>query len=401
MCCGAPRGRSARQRRAERRHPGGRSAAFQAASSATTCRQDAGGPAGWKPALRALRYTAGVQLNVTIDGRPLVGNRTGIGVHTAEIARRLVVEPPPLIASQAEIVDRQGIEDCRFRVDRAMNGVEWQQFVLPRFVTEGVLWGPHGTLPLTLRVPAVSTIHDFTSITMPARHRLRTILSFDLFIGPSLARAARVAAVSRSIAEEAVRGFAVPRRKIEIVPNGVDDFFSPGDGKDDYVLVVGTLEPRKGLDDLLAVWDSLPLPRPRLILCGDAGWKTRIGPREGVDVAGFVDRVRLRELYRRAALFVYPSRFEGFGIPPLEAMACGTAVVATRTGAIPEFAGDAALLVDPGDRVALRDAIIRAGASRSLRDELARRGIERAALYRWDRSARLMTELLAEAARCG
>ncbi len=351
----------------------------------------------WEP---ALRYTAFVHLNVTIAGRPLVGNRTGIGVHTAEIARRLDIVPAPLIASHAEIADRHGIENCRFRVDHAMNGVEWQQFVLPHIVTDGVVWGPHGTLPLRLGVPAVATIHDFTSITMPARHRLKTILSYDLFIGPSLARAARIAAVSHSIAEEAVRGFAVPRRKIEIVPNGVDDFFSPGGEKDEYVLFVGTLEPRKGLDDLLAVWDSLPAPRPRLILCGDAGWKTRLAPREGVDVIGFVDRTRLRDLYRRASLFVYPSRFEGFGIPPLEAMACGTAVVATRTGAIPEFAADAALLVDPGDRTALRKAIARSLANRGLRDELAARGVQRASLYRWDRSARLMTELLAEAARC-
>jgi glycosyltransferase involved in cell wall biosynthesis len=341
-----------------------------------------------------------VHLNVIIDGRPLVGNRTGIGVHTAEIARRLDVEPAPLIASHAEIADRQGIEHCRFRVDAALNGVEWQQFILPRVATDGVVWGPHGTLPLSLGVPAVATIHDFTSITMPGRHRLKTILSYNVFIGPSLARAARVAAVSRSIAEEAVRGFAVPRRKIEIVPNGVDDFFSPGDEKDEYALFVGTLEPRKGLDDLLAVWDSLTSSRPKLILCGDPGWKTRIGSREGVEVVGFVDRTRLRELYRRAALFIYPSRFEGFGIPPLEAMACGTAVVATRTGAIPEFAGDAALLVDTGDREALRDAIVRLLASRTLRDDLAARGIERARLYGWDRSARLMTELLAEAARC-
>lgn len=330
-------------------------------------------------------------MNVVIDGRPLVGHRTGIGVHTAEIARRLTFEPPPLIASHAEIDDRSGLEHCRFRVDRAPLGVLWQQLLLPR-IDADVLWGPHGTLPLTWRRRAVITIHDFTAITMPGRHRLKTILSYDLFIGRSLERADRIAAVSNAVAEEAVRGFGVPRAKIEIVPNGVDEFFSPGEGEGDYVLFVGTLEPRKGLQDLLDVWRSIPQPKPRLVLCGGEGWGNL--QLHDAELTGYVDRERLRALYRGALAFVYPSRYEGFGIPPLEAMACGAPVVATRTGAIPEFAGDAALLVDPGDRDGLRDALIRVLRDTSLRRDLRARGPERATHYRWDRSASLMMELL-------
>jgi len=339
-------------------------------------------------------------MNIVIDGRALVGQRTGIGVHTAEIARRLGVEPPPLIAAHAEIDDRSGLEQCRFRIDRAPLGVIWQQLILPR-IDADVVWGPHGTLPVASRTPSVVTIHDFTALTMPGRHRLKTILSYDLFIGRSLERAARVAAVSRAVAEEAVRGFGVSRAKIEIVPNGVDDHFSPGDGEGDYVLFVGTLEPRKGLDDLLAVWESISesiAPRPRLVICGGSGWKTGIAQRDGIELTGYVDRERLRALYRGAMAFVYPSRYEGFGIPPLEALACGAPVVATRTGAIPEFTGDAALLVNPGDRDGLRDALVRLLRDPSLRRELRARGPERAALYRWERSAMLMTELLEEAA---
>src|SRR4051794_41800634 len=90
-------------------------------------------------------------MHITIDGRALVGNRTGIGVHTAEIARRL--RGTPLIASHAAIDDRSGLEHCSFRVDPMMFGVAWQQLVLPRIATEGVLWAPHGTLPLALPSP--------------------------------------------------------------------------------------------------------------------------------------------------------------------------------------------------------------------------------------------------------
>lgn len=338
-------------------------------------------------------------LEVIIDGRPLVGNRTGIGVHTAEIAARLAVSPPPLIAAHAEIVNRDSIEHCRFRVDRAPLGVLWQQFVLPRLEGD-VLWGPHGTLPMAGSTPAVSSLHDFTSITMPSRHELSTIFSFNTFISRSLERARRIAAVSQAIAGEAMRWFAVPHEKIEIVPNGVDEFFSPSeDGEDDYILFVGTLEPRKGVRDLVAVWESLPLPRPRLVLCGDEGWRTRVREQEGITVTGFVDKARLRDLYRRAMIFAYPSRYEGFGIPPLEAMACGAPVLATRVGAIPDFAEGAATLVAPGDPEALRDALVQLIGDRNLRRELREKGPERAKRFRWERSAGLMTELLAEAAR--
>jgi glycosyltransferase involved in cell wall biosynthesis len=335
-------------------------------------------------------------VQITIDGRALVGNRTGIGVHTAEIARRL--PDAPLIASHAEIADRSGLERCRFRVDPMPFGVAWQQLLLPRIAREGVLWAPHGTLPLALRTPSVATLHDFSSLTMPFRHRVKTVLSFNVFIGRSLQMATRIAAVSRAVAEEAVRWFGVSRARIEIVPNGVGDFFSPDGEEEDYVLFVGTIEPRKGLDDLLAVWDSLPTPRPRLVLCGDAGWGDVRLPRDA-EVTGYVDRIRVRELYRHARAFVYPSRYEGFGIPPLEAMACGAPVIATRTGAIPEYADGAALLIDPGDRTGLRDALVRVLTDAPLRRELRSRGIERAKTYTWDRSAALMTQLLAEAAR--
>lgn len=339
-----------------------------------------------------------MQLRVVIDGRPLVGNRTGIGVHTAEIARRLTFEPPPLIASHAAIENREGIENCRFQVDAMPFGVLWQQLVLPR-IDADVLWGPHGTLPLTWRKSSLITMHDLTSITMPGRHRLKTIASFNLFIGRSLEQATKVACVSRATADETMRGFGVPRSKIEIVPNGVDDFFTPGGEERDYLLYAGTLEPRKGIGDLLAAWRSLPAPRPRLVLCGDPGWRTKVSNDPEIEVRGYVTRSELRDLYREALVFVYPSHYEGFGLPPLEAMACGAPVVATRTGAIPEFAGDAALLVAPGDVEGLAKAIGRLVRDRAFRADLRLRAADRARLFGWDRSGRLMQELL-EAAAC-
>ncbi|HEX7829358.1 MAG TPA: glycosyltransferase, partial [Thermoanaerobaculia bacterium] len=139
-------------------------------------------------------------------------------------------------------------------------------------------------------------------------------------------------------------------------------------------------------------------PRPRLVLCGDRGWGMRLP--DGVEVTGYVTREKLRALYRGALAFIYPSRYEGFGIPPLEAMACGAPVIATRTGAIPEFAEGAALLVPPGDRDALRAALIRVSSNAGLRRELRAAGPERAKSWGWERGAEAMTRLLDEAVRC-
>ena len=119
-----------------------------------------------------------------------------------------------------------------------------------------------------------------------------------------------------------------------------------------------------------------------------------------IEVIGYVTRERLRELYRRAIVFVYPSRYEGFGLPPLEAMACGAPVVATRTGAIPDYAGPAAVLVRPGDRTELRDALQDVLSDATLRRDMRAAGPQLAALYSWDSSAATMAELLREAARC-
>ncbi len=330
-------------------------------------------------------------MRLLIDGRPLVGNRTGIGVHTAEIARRLPFDAT--IASHAPIEDKDGLEHLRFRVDRTPLGVLWQQLKLPR-IDGDALWGPHGTLPLAWRKPAIVTLHDFTSITMPLRHKAKTVLSFNLFIGASLELASRVACVSRVIADEAMRGFGVPASKIELVPNGVDDFFSPGGDEEDYILFTGTLEPRKGIHDLIDAWRALPRPCPRLVLCGGTGWGTRIDEEPGIELTGYVSREKLRELYRRAMVFVYPSHHEGFGIPPLEAMACGAPVIATRTGAIEDYADGAAMLIAPAKRDALRDALAHVVRDASMRAQLREQGPKRAQNWRWERGASAMSDLL-------
>lgn len=357
-------------------------------------------------------------LRVVVDGRALVGQRTGIGVHTAEIGSRLDISPPLLVASHSPIEDRSGLEHCRFLSPRLSPGVLWQQTVLPRLASReaDVLWGPHGTLPLALRIPAVVTIHDLTSLTLPLAHRLKTVLSFNTFIGRSLEKAAAIACVSRTTADEVVRGFGIDAAKIHVVRNGVDPFWfehasAPPDLPFDleegsYILFLGTIEPRKGVDTLIDAWTLLPRPRPRLVICGGEGWGVKHilraveshRDRAEIIITGYLPRDVVRELLRRAAVFVYPSLYEGFGMPPLEAMAAGAPVIVTDGGALPETVGDAALVVSRSRPEALKAAMQQVLADRVLGEELRERGRDHARTFSWARAAEAMQQILVRAA---
>jgi len=203
-----------------------------------------------------------------------------------------------------------------------------------------------------------------------------------------------VIAVSEFTAFEAERLLSVPRERIRVVPNGVDAAFTPdgprADG--DYVLAVGTLEPRKNLARAVDAAGRLGI---ELRIAGAPGWG-------GVDVKGAhvtwlgrVDDVRLAELLRGARALVYPSLYEGFGIPVLEAMACGTPVVTSRGGATEEVAGGAAVLVDPLD-----SAGIAAGIECAVRERESLRGagLARAGQFTWDETARLTQAVYEEVA---
>ncbi|MGI8607283.1 MAG: glycosyltransferase family 4 protein, partial [Gaiellaceae bacterium] len=185
----------------------------------------------------------------------------------------------------------------------------------------------------------------------------------------------------------------LPDGKIVVTPNGVDPAFGPDGPKADgsaYALCVGALESRK--DPVAAVEAVALLPALRLVLAGpDRGGGAavreavgRLGLGDRVDLLGYVDQERLAALYRGAACLVFPSRYEGFGLPLVEAMACGAPVVAARSGALPEVAGDAAVLVEPGSPAALARGIEEALADRG---RLVAAGLERARRFNWRTTA--------------
>lgn len=229
--------------------------------------------------------------------------------------------------------------------------------------------------PVRSDVPVVATIHDLAVLRHPETFN-RWTRRYSRLAVPGVARAARlVIAVSEFTKREVVELLGVPGERVRVIPNGVEPVFTPdgprADG--DYVLAVGTLEPRKNL----AVVQQLDLP---LRVVGARGWGDV--PRDGW--IGRVPDEELAALYRGARCLVYPSLYEGFGIPILEAMACGTPVVTSRGGATEEVAGGAAVLVDPRDPAAVAAGIEEAAVRR---DELVPLGLERARGFTWERAA--------------
>jgi glycosyltransferase involved in cell wall biosynthesis len=248
--------------------------------------------------------------------------------------------------------------------------------------------------PLRPRVPTIVTVHDLAVLRHPEAFP-RWTRSYAPLLVPRVLRAARsVIAVSEFTASELETLLLVPREKIHVVPNAVDDTFSPdgprADG--DYVLAVGTLEPRKNLARAIEAAAQIGVD---LRVVGAPGWGGVEARGANVTWLGSVDDVELARQYRGALCVVYPSVYEGFGLPVLEAMACGAAVVTSAGGATAEVAGDAAVLVDPLDVGAIATGIETAIASR---EALRPRGIERARGFSWDEAARLTQAVYEDAA---
>jgi glycosyltransferase involved in cell wall biosynthesis len=264
--------------------------------------------------------------------------------------------------------------------------------------------------PLASGCPTVVTVHDLTFLRFPDAFRRSNRLYLSLFTRLSTRRAARVIAVSESTRQDVVALCGVPADRVVAIPNGVTEAFCPAAPREvaefrrrkglpeRFILFLGTLEPRKNLVRLLdayAAWRQSSRETVPLVLAGGKGWfydtifarVAELGLEGAVIFPGFVPGEELPWWYRAAELFVYPSLFEGFGLPVLEAMACGTPTITSTASSLPEVAGAAALLVDPEDTAALTDAIARVISEQTLAAELRAAGPRQAARFAWSRTA--------------
>jgi glycosyltransferase involved in cell wall biosynthesis len=342
---------------------------------------------------------------VLLDADALGRQRTGDESYVAALLAELPALAPELrfgaVTRRPDLVP-EGVE----AIPLAARGQPFRMaYKLPRLLRRlapALTHFQHVVSPRA-KPPVVVTVHDLSFERAPLLMGRRDRFFFRTMVPRSARRADRVLAVSERTKRDLIEQYALPEEKIVVTPNGVDKAFGPEGARREgapYALFVGTLTPRK--DPVTAI-EALALTKTelRLVLAGPHKGSegaaraavARLGLEDRVEFAGHVPRQELAALYRGAACLVFPSRYEGFGLPVLEAMASGTPVVTTTAGALPEVAGDAAVLVDPGDPVGLADGIKRALADR---ERLVQVGLERARRFSWTETARRTIEVYRE-----
>jgi glycosyltransferase involved in cell wall biosynthesis len=325
-------------------------------------------------------------MRVAIDVSPLAQTRAG----TARYLKGLLGE---LKRRDDVVVSTRSFGRGDRLSTLARDGV-WYPFLLGREREADVLHCPTYRGPLHPRVALVVTVHDLAVLRHPEAFNRWTRTYSPQLVPRVLRRARRVIAVSEFTRRELIELLDVPAEKISVVPNAVGpDFTQDGDAASgDYVLAVGTLEPRKNLERLV---DAVRRTDKELRVVGARGWGKVKVEGNGVSWLGEVTDAELARLYRGASCVAYPSLYEGFGIPVLEAMACGAPVVTTRGTAMEEVADGAAVLVDARDADEIAAGIERAELER---DQLVARGLERARAFRWDAVADATVRVYREAA---
>jgi glycosyltransferase involved in cell wall biosynthesis len=321
---------------------------------------------------------------IVVDADVLGRQRTGDETYVRNLLRELspivdgvelrlaaVTRHPELVPDGVEAVELQA-RSQEMRMARA----------LPRLLRElgADLVHTQYALPLRSPCPGVVTVHDLSFARNPELMGRRDRFVFRTMVPRAVRAAVRVLTVSERTKRDLVELYGVPAAKIVVTPNGIDPVFTPGEGPRDFVLAVGAIQARKNQLAALEAANEVGLP---LVVAGPEKDRALADElrRRGARLEGYVEPERLAELYRAAACLVQPSRFEGFGLPVLEAMASGTPVVATHEPAVEEVAGDAAIFVDEDE---LADGIRRALADR---DRLVWEGLERARHFSWRATA--------------
>lgn len=269
----------------------------------------------------------------------------------------------------------------------------------------------------------VVTVHDLSFMAFPNTFGPRDLLVLSTLVPLSARRARAVIVPSEHTRRDLIRAYGLPPDKIVVTPEAADARFSPSEdaGADravvrrlglvrPYILALGTLQPRKNFERLVEAYAALRRSGRtdhHLVIVGKAGRAAarlreriaRLGLEERVHLRGYLAAADVPAVYRAATCFVFPSLYEGFGLPVLEAMACGTPVIASNQAAVPEVAGDAAVLVDPYRVGELAGAIERVLADPALRARLRAGGLARAATFSWEETARRTAEVYRAAAR--
>jgi glycosyltransferase involved in cell wall biosynthesis len=368
-------------------------------------------------------------IDVTACWRP---RRVGMTTVTVELTRALVAGRGPdeftLLCSRERPPALEGL-DCeavlsRYRHELALKAL-WLPTVETQLACDAILY-PYWPSPPRRRAgapPAAICVYDLAYKLRPAEVPWQQRAYMGSVMGPALRGAAAVLVISETTRDDLLNCYPIPglERKVTVIPLGVTPLAPAGPLppglEPGYILAVSTIEPRKNYPRLLEAYrrlrrESLPIiigdrpGVPELVIAGRPGWAygdalQRINAEPGVRYLGHVDDPTLSALYQSASVLAFPSLYEGFGLPLLEAMAYGVPAVVGNAGALPELADGAAILVDPEDVASIADGLQRLLADASLRERLGAEGRRRAADFTWERAAAATHEVLRRIASTG
>jgi glycosyltransferase involved in cell wall biosynthesis len=364
-------------------------------------------------------------MRIAIDIRPVLSKRTGVGNYLYHLLLTLsridYANEYRLFSSSLKdripeelrrLPQRYQISDFRIPV-RIMNAL-WQRFRFPPIELftgrADIVYSPHPFIPPSAGPKRIVTVHDLYFLRHPEWSSGEVAKHFIPFVRKSLGKADAVVASSLSTKKDCMECCGIEEAKITVVHLGIDrSFFSSPSHSEtnrakkkygipgEFILSVGTMEPRKNHVRLLHAFQGVHERHPglALVIAGSQGPSTEtilrtidaLGLRGSVILAGYVEERELKALYRAGLMLAFPSLYEGFGFPVLEAMACGTPVLASNRTSIPEIAGDAALLVDPEDTDEIREGMRKLVEEKDLAACCSTKGIARAEAFTWEKTA--------------
>jgi glycosyltransferase involved in cell wall biosynthesis len=367
-------------------------------------------------------------MRVAYDARALSINKAGIGYYTNDILKYIIANDPTInlfLISNKEIIFEKNKGVALIETSGLLwkfNSNVWFQLKLPLIMKKNKIDLFHGTmavLPMLSDVPSVVTIYDLVLEILPGSMHWKNWLPLKILMKASADKSTRIIAISENTKKDIMKFFGIEQEKIKVIYPGISNNFCPCKMENDrlilnnfnlspgYILTVGTLEPRKNINRLLNAYKMLVSGEeniPQLVIVGGQGWLSQdinelvdtLGLREKVIFTGYVPDSDLPALYRGAEMLIYPSLYEGFGFPPLEAMACGIPVISSNISSIPEVVGDAGILVDPYSPDDMARAIAEVLRNEELRTHLKSAGITRSVLFSWDKTAQETVKLYHE-----
>jgi len=354
---------------------------------------------------------------IVVNARALTQPLTGIQRYTCEVVKRL---PPIRVLAPTHPLPgySAALSPHSLSVRNILGGHLWEQLVLPTLVPrDGLLWCPSGLGILS--VPhQVLTIHDIASLEHPEWYDSKYAWLYSS-LWPRLApQLRRIITVSQFTRKQIISMLKVPEERVIAIPSGIDARFVPQPTqlvdqslkllgvRQPYILAVSAISPRKNFERLYEAWKLIcsHISDLWLVVVGEAGMtfagKTLLDASSPQTLyLGRVDDKFLPALYSGAIAFIYPSLYEGFGFPPLEAMACGTPVVTSNLTSLPEMVGDAALLVNPYEVEDIAWSIQRLVEDSFLREKLKQKGFEQVRQFTWERTAELTWQVLQKVAQ--